>query len=203
MALSTNDILKVVVSIAFPESVVAQNVFWVLFENDGGSAAEDDVLDDLETWVEGIYANLLSKWDTETSLDELHAYVYDSSEDDFDEVGSRSLTGVGITALDFLPHGTAAVTNAKTANPDVQGRKFWGGFTEGANNNGAVDSATLTAIALADADWVTDFTGAQTGSGFDPGVYSLTKSTFYGFTGDTVLNTVWGYQRRRKPGVGI
>lgn len=203
MALATDTILKVVVSMVLPESVVAQNIFWALFENTGSSADEDDVMDDLEDWIEGIYDNLLIKLDTEFSLDDIAVYRYDSGEDDFDEVGQASVTGVGLVNLDLLPHGAALVTNANTENSDVQGRKFWTGFTEGANNNGQVDSAIVANIVLAVSDWVSTFVGAATGSDFTPGVYSLTRKAFYPFNGDSTINLVWGYQRRRKPGVGI
>ena len=201
--LATDTILKIVVSMLLPESVIAQNVFWALFENTGGSADEDDVMDDLADWVEAVYSDFLIKLDTEWSLDDIAVYQYDAGDDDFDEVGKQSVTGVGLVALDFLPHGAAIVTNANTTDSDVQGRKFWTGFTEGANANGLVDGAMFAAIALVVDEWISPFVGAATGSDFVPGVYSLTRAAFSAFNQDSTFNIPWGYQRRRKPGVGM
>ena len=203
MAIATDAVLKAVVSMALPNSVVAQNVFWCTFDNDGTSADEEDVTDDLETWLEGVYANLLAQLSTGWSLTQLDAYVRDAVEDDFDEIGTSFLTGVGTDASQLLPHGAAALTRIQTVNPDVQGKKFWAGMTEGQNGTGNLTAAVITALGLANADWATAFTGAQTGSGFTPGVWSIAKTAFFAFANEQIINTFWGYQRRRKPGVGI
>jgi hypothetical protein len=203
MALQANDILKVVVSILLPDSVVAQNIFWVLFEADGGSVDDDDVLDDLEDWIELMYEHFLSSVGVDVVLDDLKAYVYDSGDDDFDEVGDRTLEDSFVAAGDLLPHGVAAVSNADTINPDVTGRKFWCGFVEGVNEDGYLVGDGIIDVAFATGIWVAPFDGTATGSGFVPGVYSLTKSIFYPFNLNVANNILLGYQRRRKPGVGI
>ena len=203
MALSTNDILRVVVSLVLPDSVVAQNIFWVLFDNDGTSTDEDDVLDDLEDWIEGIYDNTKGSVSTAVSLDDMKVYVYDSVDDDFDEVGDRTVTTVGTSGTELLPHGVAVVTNIGTTNPDVQGRKYWAGFTEGLNDDGYIVSTAVASFALQAGDVITPFTGAATGSTFTPGVYSITRSAFFASNGEAGTNLLLGYQRRRKPGVGI
>lgn len=202
MALSANDILKVVVSLAFPDSVVAQNIFWTLFENTGGSADEEDVLDDIETWIEAIYDEIAAVMGADVTIDDAKVYVYDAGDDDFDEVGDRSLTVPFLQNDDFQPHGIAAVSNANTTNPDVQGRKYWGGFTEPSNLDGYLSGGIIAAMSLCVGVWIDPFVGVETGSDFVPGVYSLTKSTFYPFNLDASTNLLWGYQRRRKPGVG-
>ena len=203
MALAANDILKVVVSLAFPDSVVAQNIFWTLFEADGSSVDDDDVLDDLETYVEAIYANILGALSDLVSLDDMKVYVYDSVGADFDEVGDRTVTGVGTLATHMLPHGVAAVSNIGTTDPDVQGRKFWGGLGEDASEDGYVSAPSAAAFALCVGDWMTPFTGANTGSGFIPGVWSVVNTLFYASNAEGSTNLLLGYQRRRKPGVGI
>lgn len=203
MALSTNDILKVVVSLAFPESVVAQNIFWVLFDNDGPSADEDDVLDDMEEWIEDLYTQIISKISDEITMDDLKVYVYDSSEDDFDEVGDRALSVNFNQTADFLPLGVAVLQRANTVNPDVQGRKYWGGLCEVHNTAGRLEASAVADFILAGSAWIAPFVGTETGSTFTPGVYSLTKSAFYAFGEDLLTNLVLSYQRRRKPGVGI
>lgn len=202
MALSTNDILKIVLSIALPDSVVAQNIFWALFENTGGSADEDDIVSDMEDWVEAIYAEIVDVLSDLVGLSEVKVYVYDSGEGDFDEVGSAFPVGDGTQATELQAHGLAVVTNAKTTNPDVYGRKYWPGICEGFVADGYLVAGGADDFALAVGEWITPFTGAATGSDFTPGVYSLTDSTFYPFGDEATTNLLLGYQRRRKPGVG-
>lgn len=203
MSLAGGDILKVVVSLAFPDSVVAQNVFWAIYSASGSDHSDQAVLDDLETWVEGIYNEILAFMQEDVSLDNMKVYKYDATDDDFDEVGEEAITGVGTDGTDYLPLGVAAVTNAGTEDPDVRGRKFWGGFGEGSNLDGGLTSAAATAVALAVIEWVDPFTGGSSGSLISPGVWSPTKSVFEYFTGAADVNIDFGYQRRRKPGVGI
>lgn len=203
MALQANDILKVVLSLAFPDSVVAQNVFWVLFEADGGSADEQDALNDLEDWIEGMYTRIISNVADRVTLDDIKVYVYDSVDEDFDEVGDETVAVAFSNGNEMLPHGMAAVSNASTVDPDVQGRKYWGGFCEDYNDDGYLTGTLIANLALATGDWITPFTGGATGSGFIPGVWSPTRVAFRAFDDDTTTNLVWGYQRRRKPGVGI
>lgn len=203
MALQANDILKVVVSLAFPESVVAQNIFWTLFEADGSSVDDDDVLDDMEEWIEALYTRIIAKVSDEIEMDDLKVYVYDSGDDDFDEVGDRALEVNFNQTTDFLPLGVAVLQRANTVNPDVQGRKYWGGLCEAHNLQGRLEASAVADFVLAGSDWIAPFTGTATGSGFIPGVYSLTQSQFYAFGPDLLTNLVLSYQRRRKPGVGI
>ena len=203
MALQANDILKVVLSIAMPDSVIAQNIFWVLFEADGGSVDTVDVLDDLETWVEDIYTNLLNAIADNNSLEDIKVYVYDSVDDDFDEVGIEPVAVTFTDTAQYLAHGLAAYMTARTVDPDVYGRKFIPGMTEAVNDDGYIASGYAGNLANWSIDWTDPFTGAATGSGFIPGVYSFTRSNFYAFTGASTVSLLWGYQRRRKPGVGI
>lgn len=203
MAIPTNAILKVVASLAFPDSVIAQNVFYVLFSNDGGSDDDDDVLDDLEDWVEDMWTLILAAMADDVTMDDIKVYIYDGVDDDFDEVGTRT-TDVTFTSGDqYMPLGVAIVSNAKTTDPDVYGRKYWGGFTEAVNDDGHIAAGYPSDFALLAGEWITPFTGAASGSEFVPGVYSLTRQAFYAFNGVADTNLVWGYQRRRKPGVGI
>ncbi len=203
MALEANDILKIVVSLAFPDTVVAQNVFWALYEADGGSDDEDDVLDDIEDYVEAMYELISVQMSQDVTTDDVKVYVYDPVGDDFDEVGERAMAVTFDQSGEFMPHGIAAVSNANTVNPDVQGRKYWGGWTEPSNLDGYLSGAIITQMALLVGEWITSFTGSATGSGFVPGVWSPTHTTFYPFNLDASTNLLWGYQRRRKPGVGI
>jgi hypothetical protein len=203
MAIATDAILRVVANLAFPESVVAQNIFYAVFSNDGTSADEEDVVEDLAVWIEDFYQAIVTYLVNDVSLTGITVYVLDEAELDWDEVGDFTLSVTGTDGTDYLAHGTAALMHANTVNPDVRGSKYVGLFGEGSNLDGGLTTAAGTALSNAFLAWVTAFTGAQTGSEFVPGVWSPTKSGFFSTNGNGFLNTFWAYQRRRKPGVGI
>lgn len=202
MAVSNGDLIRLVVSLVFPDDVVMQNVFHLvatnLLDTDEATVTQDAVN----------YANLLyneheSSMSDEMSGDEIKVYVYDSVDDDFDEIGTGALSSVGSVALGPAPHGLAVVQNYYTTDPDVQGRKFWGGFTENSLDDSDWASALVAALVLTAAEVVGTYTDSSSSNVFQPSVWSPTKKTAYAYSGTVVTNTVPGYQRRRKPGVGI
>lgn len=133
----------------------------------------------------------------------MRAYVYDPVDDDYDEVGSEALTFTPVNATHALPHGVAGLVNCKTTDPDVNGKKYFGGLAEDQHDDGVWSSAFLTLLTAAAAEWVTPFVGAVTGADFTPGVWSPTRSIFYAMSGTVILPAIAAYQRRRKQGVGI
>lgn len=203
MTVPTNAILRIVGSLVLPDNVIAQNVFYALFDNDGGSNDEDDVVDDLADWLDDIYTEIDSQMDTEITPSLVQVYVYDSVDDDWDEVGTGALSFTPASAQEMLPHGVAAVLHARTVDPDVLATKYFAGFTEPMQDASSWGSGTTAAVLLAGLQWVTEHVGSATGSSFQPGVWSVAQTAFKAFSGTIVLNGDAGYQRRRKPGVGI
>jgi len=203
MAVADGTILRIVASFLFPESVIAQNVFYAVFADTGTSDDEQDVIDDLAEWIEDAYT-LLDGWiDSSVALTDIKVYNYDSGDGDWDELGDASIGLSFSGATDMLPHGVAYLLHAKSLDPDVQGGKFVGGFTEGAQVDGLWISAVNTVMGTFGAAWVTPFVGTITGADFAPGVWSVAQTNFRLFSGTLNLNAVPAYQRRRKPGVGI
>jgi hypothetical protein len=203
MSVTEGTILRIVASILFPDSVIMQNVFHVALSSLVGDGDPDDITLDLEDYVSQIYQNFNNQLSDELTGDEVKCYEYDAVDDDFDEIGTGSLDITPIGSADYLPHGVALVNNIYTLDPDVQGRKFWGGFTEASQADGDWNAAILTAAAAAAVDMVSQYTGAETGSTYTPGVWSPTRTSFYAKSGVVAIPATVGYQRRRKPGVGI
>lgn len=203
MAVPTNAILRVVASMLMPDSVIAQLVFNVLFEADGSSTDEQDVVDDLADWVEDMITNLAGNIANDLTSSDVKVYVYDSGDDDWDEVGTANWAVTFTNTAEMLPHGIAAVVHARTEDPDVQGTKFIPGLTETTQNESDLEAGPITQLALFGVDWVSPFTGSATGSGFIPGVWSVAQTAFKAANLEIVVNLQVGYQRRRKPGVGI
>lgn len=203
MAISDGTILRIVASLLFPENVIAQNVFYAVFADTGTSDDEDDVVLDLADWIEAAYVNITGRVAQEIDLTGIKVYEYDPIDTDWDEVGEAVInydfTGTG----DMSAHGVCFVIHAKTTDPDVQAAKFMGGVSDTQIEDGLFIAATINDMALFADDWATPFVGTATGADFAPGVWSPTHTNFFLFNGTEVLNTIPGYQRRRKPGVGI
>jgi hypothetical protein len=129
--------------------------------------------------------------------------VYDPIDDDFDEVGSTAWVFNPNLAADELPRGVAALINCKTTDPDVNGKKYIGGYTEGNTVAGMWGAGTITQLGLFAVDWLTNFVGATSTADFIPGIWSPTRTNFYAGGGTVLIPTIAAYQRRRKRGIGI
>jgi len=112
--------------------------------------------------------------------------------------------GAGITQTDAgetLVPGAAAVGFLQTALGKHQGRKFFGGFGIDSNSpSGAVDSSVQSRILLGLAQLLIDEV-VQAGNN----LVSVVPDTVFGIAREILsvaLNAHWGYQRRRRPGVG-
>lgn len=203
MSVEAGAVLRCVSELIMPGSTVAQNVFYATFNDTGGSNADQDVVDDIVDWLDGLLAELRHQMTSATLAGEVKVYIWDDVGLDWDELGSGTMTFVNDGAGEMLPHGVAAVVTGRTFDPDVNGRKFFAAFSEAAQSESTLTGAALLALLAAAEDWVTSFTGAATGSTFYPGVWSVVGLVFRRFVDHYIINGTLGYQRRRKPGVGI
>lgn len=203
MTVPANAILRLVATLAMPDSTIAQNIFYLKFLADGTSTDEQDVLDDCEAYIDAIYTELEGAMSTAVSGVEMHVYIRDVVGGDWDEIGKNAWTFVGTNATDMAPHGVAALVHARTTDPDVNAAKYFPGFVEANFTGSTVIASALTVLVAASVDWVTVFAGPNTLSAFDPGVWSTKNLAFFDFNLTTIIPTIVAYQRRRKPGVGI
>lgn len=201
MALSADDRLKVVAQLLFPDAVVMQNVFSVIFEGNGTSFDEGDAIDDIVDWLEAMYLTTVAHIDDEVIADEVFVYVWDAVGLDFDEIGSATWSVTNTATVGMAPHGVAAVVLGRTSDPDVNGKKYIGGLQETSIDDSTLGAVLQTALVAFVADWITPFVGAATESTFTPSIWSPKNSDAYVLTSG-VVNAIAGYQRRRKPGVG-
>lgn len=203
MSVEAGTILRVVAELIAPQSSVMQNVFYTKFDDTGGSNENQDVVDDCVDWVDALYLTLVDEINASVIPGEVKVYLWDTIGLDWDELGSGSM-GTSFTNADqMLPHGVAAIVSARTFNPDVTGRKFFGGFAEDQQSQSILDAAAVIALAFTASAWIEPFTGLATGSVFKPGVWSVVDVAFRQFVETVIINALMGYQRRRKPGVGI
>ena len=203
MSVTVGDILRVVAVMSWSDGNIMQNVFNMVVTGTGGPFDDDDIVGDALDWVETMYANLTSYVSDECAGSEVRVYIYDSGDDDWDEIGSDSWTWTPDVVADELPRGVAMLVNAKTTNPDVNGKKYIGGITEGGIAEGLINAITLAAGAAFAADWLTGFTGAVSGATLQPGIWSTKLTNFLAASGTYIIPTIAAYQRRRKRGIGI
>lgn len=202
MTVSVSDILKVVVTSAWLDGNIIQNVFNALIDGGGGPFDDDDIVDDAVAWADAMYAEVTLDTSDELNGTQVQVYKYDSVGDDWDEVGTGVFTWNPSANPDQLPRGVAALLQARTSNPDVQGKKYIGGLTEAAVTDGLFTSTMMSNFIDFATLWVTDFTGAVSSAEWNPGVWSPTDLVLYLMTDNFGANLIPAYQRRRKRGVG-
>ena len=202
MSVIVNDILKVVATYVWTDGNIMQNVFNALIDGGGGPFDDDDIVADAVTWMDDIYANLTANVSNICDGTQVQVYKRDVPGDDWDEVGTGIWTWNPSAAPEQLPRGVAGLCFARTSNPDVQGKKYFGGFTEAAVDSGLFSAAQMTQLISTATDWITDFVGSDSSADWNPGVWSPTDKVLYLMSTEFGANLIPAYQRRRKRGVG-
>lgn len=203
MSISVGDVLRVVATLAWTDGDIMQNVFNAVITGSGGPFDDADIVADADEWLDTMFAHLVTYMTTALDGAEVTVYIYDSVDDDWDEVGSDTWTFNPTNAGDYLARGVAALVNANTIDADVQGKKYFGGFGEDSAADGAWGGALLASLSDVFDDWVTSFVGGTSGASWQPAIWSPTNLNAYPMDGTGTIPAVNAYQRRRKPGVGI
>lgn len=203
MTVSDPSILRVVASFLWTDGNVNQNVFNCSISGTGAPWDEADVVADCEDWLDDMYLNIAGGMSDEIDGNEIVVYKYDVVGDDWDEVGSEAWLYNPSAAGDQLPRGVAGLVRLWTADPDVQGKKYLGGMTEGTTTDGLFVAGTVSDFLDFAADWYTPFAGGLTTATFTPGVWSVVQKTLFLGINHVATSTIPAYQRRRKRNVGI
>ncbi len=199
--LSTGDVIKVVVAFTMPDSVVAQLVTHYLV-GAGSDILESDALDDIDVALGFAWASIEARVHDGVLGDTIKLSVWDFTLNQFDEKASKSTSLFDGTSTDqMLPHGAAAVLRLFTAVGRRQGRKFIPGLAEAEQGDGTWGALTVTDLAICAARWDNVVTVDSTP--VSAGVFNIITELFEIFSGTVAANTIVGYQRRRKAGVGI
>lgn len=203
MSIIAGDIVRVVATMVWLDGQLNQNVFNSVITGGGSPFADADIVDDALAWIAAIFANAVTSISDEIDGSQVQVYVYDPGDDDWDEVGSIGWTYNPSNAADQMPRGVAGLITTGTSDPDVQGKKYWGAFTENAAVDGLWVAAQLvTFLAMGD-DWVAPFVGAVSGADWTPGIWSPTRTNFFPSNENLIATSIPAYQRRRKQGYGV
>lgn len=203
MTVAENDILRIVASMLWTDGNVNQNVFNCKVHGASPPYEDGDIADDAEDWLDNMYANFTTICSDEIDGNEVLVYKYDAVGGDWDEVMSQSWIWNPSVTLDQIPRGVAALARLWTEDPDVQGKKYIPGFTEGSFTDGLINSTELTAMLAFAADWFLPFVGAASGATFTPGIWSVVGKLLSIGVDHVAASAIPAYQRRRKRTVGI
>lgn len=208
MAVSDGDVIKVVQEILMPLSVEGANVYyWQLDDPTPDNPSTAQILSALLTRLQALYGaidqNIVT--DYEFPVFTAERVEWDGTKwETVENLGEGLTNEAGEAVTNAVPHGVAAVVTATTSRPQTRARKFLPGF----QNIDVVDSewaaGALTALSNFSTAWMTD--QAVVGNAFlVPVVTSVagpTAGTVFALVTGIVAG-ISGYQRRRKPGVGI
>jgi hypothetical protein len=203
MTVADGSILRVVASMLWTDGNVNQNIFNCRITDTGAPWAEQDVIDDLEDWLDNMYLNLATAMVDAIDGNEVVAYKWDVAGQDWDEVSSQAWTWNPSNGGEQLPRGTAPLVRLWTEDPDVQGKKYMPGAVEANLEDGLYISSFLVELLAFAADWYLPFTGAATGGTFTPGIWSVVGKVFEAGIDHIAVSAIPAYQRRRKRNVGI
>lgn len=203
MSVAENSILRVVASMLWTDGNVNQNVFNCKVSGATPPYDDSDVADDLEDWLDTMYANLTANISNEIDGNSVTVYKWDTGGQDWDEVQSQSWTWNPSSVGEQLPRGVAGLINLWTEDPDVQGKKFIPGTTEANIVDGLFTGGMITAMLGFAEDWLAPFVGATTGATFSPGIWSVVGLLLELAIDHYSTSTIPAYQRRRKRNVGI
>lgn len=203
MTVSTGDILRVVATYLWTDGNVMQNVFNAVVTGGGGPWDDEDIVDDAAAWVTAMFNNLTTYVSDEVDGSQVIAYKYDAIDDDWDEVASENWVWDPTQVAEQLPRAAGPLLNLRTTDPDVNGKKYLGGWTENSLTDGLWSAGALTGLILFGSDWLTAFVGSISGATWTPGVWSPTGTVFKAASDVIIIPTMPAYQRRRKRGIGI
>ena len=201
MTISSLDSLRATVQYTLGTGNIHQNVFH--FDAGAGvSESEANCVAAIAVWANTAYAVIENELAQDVEPDSLTVAKWNSITGKWEQIGSGPLTAPdGGGSTEMFPHGVSAVIRFLADAIGQQGRKFIGGLGEDMMADGVLVGTSITQLA-AWADLIVTAV-AVSGGELNPGWWTLLDDTVIRYSGDYILNLIAGYQRRRKPGIGI
>ena len=206
MTINIGDVIQVVTTWAGALGEAAQNV-WHMEQVSGAGSDEADVLTAIRTQYRVAFADIVGDIANDWTVVQYDLLVRDTTAHQWDGVSILGETTlIGNDAGDYLPHGVAQILRYSTGLARRQGQMFIPGHVDTSVVSGLFVAGVLTRALAFAADWGTDI--SVTGGLLQLCTYNVDPASSYYETssladGNYIANSVPGYQRRRKPGVGI
>jgi len=206
MTVDVGDILRVAVTGTSPQASVFQNV-WHYSATSGTGGNPDVVLAGLAAQHAIAWADMGARISDEYTWTLYEMWKRDIINQRWDGISVLDVSDfAGSSVNDPVAHGVAAVGRVVTNSFRRQGRHFLPGVTELQIVDGLFQAAALTDMA----DYMSDFAETEIAGGItlDWCTYNTTPGspvfqTESLATNTVIANEIPGYQRRRKPLVGI
>lgn len=205
MSVSNGEILKTVFEVTLDDGTIAQNV-WYHIASFISPEGDQDVLDAIEVWTEGMYSNLSPQFvSTMTqnlcTVDKIEFNDLTDIWEVVEHVGTFTPTIGFNNADEQLPNQSSPFITFNTTRPKSRGRKFL--FPMGENTQaGTFIVAGTVANLVSFADDALDAIVVDVLSNLLLGIPRVGLDVFLEIFVAVVTN-VLGSQRRRRPGVGV
>lgn len=204
--LAIGDVIQAVLTWDTPLASVAQNV-WHYQMVSGAGADSDDLLPAILTQQQVAFALIDAEISNQFEGTLLEIRKYDFVLSRFDGVGSVAGSSlVGLSVVDFEPHGVAALGRVRTVASRRQGRTFIPGLDEDAIIGGVLSVAAEAALAGFLATWDTNISitgGLFSWCTFNVDPLSPVFETASLAAQVVIANSLPSYLSKRKPGVGL
>lgn len=204
MPVYDGQVLKVVVTVTAPQTVIMQNVYyWLVGDVSGEGIPDADILVRLDSKLTAMYGVIDSDMTNLATVVDATVQVVQWDVDHwevFQDVGIVDISLPGGSPTDMTVHGAAGLVTAQTPAPKTRARKFLGCISEGLTTDGLWVPAFVLDLASFAAQWLDDVVWDELYS-LSPVVAALgglVRALISATTSD-----VPAYQRRRKPGVGV
>jgi len=198
MSVATNDVIRVTAVMSGPSGRI-ENVFQ--FRVNSAVAPSDlTVMQDLAQKLDDVYEHMVSIMTGDTVFVEVNGFNV-TQDLPMPTVPWPTQT-TGESGSSDTPAQVSILALLRTGINRVVGRKFFGGFANGAfDSDGFATSAAITAVGLAAAELIGVFTGTLLNE-YLPGVKSTTSGLFWSFF-EALVRSVPATQRRRRKDRGV
>lgn len=197
-----NDVIRVVITWLLTNDDFAQNVLH--FTVTGAlPATEADWIPFIEEWVTQAFGAESDVMSDECDINEVNIAVLNQTTGEFDPVVEGAVsTFNGSSVSSMLPHGAAAVLERFTTNPRSTGRLFMPGLPSGGQADGQITSGFLADLVTVATRMASTYVGTG-GVTLTPLTFTRSTGAVNVMNGNVRVSALPGYQRRRKPGVGL
>lgn len=206
MTLALDDVVRVALTGVAPLASVFQNV-WHYKVITGGPIDEDAALAAIQAQYVLAFAEISGAIAQDYEFENWEMWVRDVPNHQWDGVAALVVAPVAGTGVgDAIPHGAAMVGRVVTEEFRRQGRTFVPGPLDTNVTNGQLVGATLVDFSdfmLEFADDIAPVGGTMRWCTYNVEATSPHYETASLAAGTVIANSIVGYQRRRKPLVGI
>lgn len=188
------DVIRVIADM----TLLGQSILNVYHMVSASSVPDDEVIQDAQVGLDDLYQLVNAEIDNQLSYNSIRVFNVTDNQD----LGIHDWPTLVAGAADAqcLPLGVAALLTLPTSVPKVRGRKFFCGFSEGAQADGVWGSGVVDSLNDIGAFMLTPMLGDASGEFWRFGV----PTSIGGFQlfASSLVGNIPAYQRRRKQGVG-